>query len=431
FDGQWIVQNSSYDSKGNLHQVSDPRVGNEPLQMTTRMYDHLNRLTQTEHPVFGITQFGYHYANGQLTIATTSPTGTRSVTKDASGKVVRAEDPGGSLHYRYYSHGGVKSVVFHPNGASAVQLNYSTYDPYGRQISFTDLNAGTTEYEYNALGELIWQKTASGVETTFQYNLLGQITTRTGEEGTTHYHYGTRNENGELVNHIKSIDGFAGNKTTYAYNSWGQLTQIVEDNGGQFTTHYTYNASGDINRISYPSGLILHQVYNQRGYLDEINYGSDHLPIYRTLSTNGKGQITAFRRSGSPLQSTISYTNGYPTAYVTPGIQDYHLSWDYPKGLLTSRTDSRAGINKVETFSYDMLHRLTATQISGGPTVGATYDPNGNLIKKTDVGDFHYDPQKRPALIQVNNLATTSTSPHHQNISYTPFLQPENITEKS
>src|SRR5690606_22686555 len=246
-----------------------------------------------------------------------------------------------------------------------------------------------------------------------------------------HYHYGTRNENGELVNHIKSIDGFAGNKTTYAYNSWGQLTQIVEDNGGQFTTHYTYNASGDINRISYPSGLILHQVYNQRGYLDEINYGSDHLPIYKTLSTNGKGQITAFRRSGSPFQSTISYTNGYPTAYVTPGIQDYHLSWDYPKGLLTSRTDSRAGINKVETFSYDMLHRLTATQISGGPTVGATYDPNGNLIKKTDVGDFHYDPQKRHALSQVNNLATTSISPHHQNISYTPFLQPENITEKS
>lgn len=431
FDGQWIVQNSSYDSKGNLHQVSDPRVGNEPLQMTTRMYDHLNRLTQTEHPVFGITQFGYHYANGQLTIATTSPTGTRSVTKDASGKVVRAEDTGGSLHYTYYSHGGVKSVVFHPNGASAVQLNYSTYDPYGRQISFTDLNAGTTEYEYNALGELIWQKTASGDETTFQYNLLGQITTRTGEEGTTHYHYGTRNENGELVNYIKSIDGFAGNKTTYVYNSSGQLTQIVEDNGGQFTTHYTYNASGDINRISYPSGLILHQVYNQRGYLDEINYGSDHLPIYKTLSTNGKGQITAFRRSGSPLQSTISYTNGYPTAYVTPGIQDYHLSWDYPKGLLTSRTDSRAGINKVETFSYDMLHRLTATQISGGPTVGATYDPNGNLIKKTDVGDFHYDPQKRHALIQVNNLATTSISPHHQNISYTPFLQPENITEKS
>lgn len=75
---------------------------------------------------------------------------------DATGKVVSATDPGGTIVYAYYSHGNPKTITA-PDG-SVVSM---TYDDCGRQASLTDPDAGTiTCYTYNAYGELVNQKDA-------------------------------------------------------------------------------------------------------------------------------------------------------------------------------------------------------------------------------------------------------------------------------
>ena len=71
------------------------------------------------------------------------------------GKVVEASDPGGTIHYSYYSNGNPKEIIAPDN--SRVLM---TYDEYGHQTSLTDPDAGTTTYDYNAFGELKGQTDA-------------------------------------------------------------------------------------------------------------------------------------------------------------------------------------------------------------------------------------------------------------------------------
>ncbi len=298
--------------------------------------------------LLGTTTNSYSYAGGHLTVTTSSPSDTSSQTTDAAGMLTAATNNGGTLNYTYYSHGGLRTVS---NGSVALTTN--TYDEYGRQTALTDVNAGTTEYEYDALGQLVWQENAAGDETTMLYNVLGQVTTRTGVEGVTSYLYGTSNSGGEIKNSIKTVTGFAETSSSYTYNTLGQLITLVENNDGNHTTSYTYNAIGEVSTVTYPSGLVIANQYNDRGYLDEIKHVPSTGPsivLYKTDAVNGRGQVTQYKRADNTVTSNISYAHGFPTAYTTAGIQDYELVWDYQKGNVTSRKDARAIVNKTETF---------------------------------------------------------------------------------
>ncbi len=419
---QWSIQTQSYDAKGNVHIAAEPHFSWETYNTVTHSYDDYNRIGSVQHSAFGTTTHTYSYSGGKLTVTATSPTGTTSQTTDAAGMLTAATDNGGTLNYTYYSHGGLKTVS---NGS--VNLTTNEYDAYGRQTKLTDLNAGVTEYSYDALGQLTWQKTAKGDETALEYNLLGQVTTRTGVEGITTYTYGTTNGSGEIKNRIKTVSGFAGTSTSYSYNLLGQLTQLTENNNGSHTTGYTYNDIGDISTVSYPSGLVIANTYNARGYLDEIKHGGT--VIYKTSTTNGLGQVTEYKRANGGITSNISYANGFPTAYTTTGIQDYQLVWDYQKGTLTSRKDARTTINKTETFTYDNLQRLTGANVSGGTSISTAYAPGGNITSKTDAGAYSYHSTKIHAVTSVTNPAPAPIPTLQQDITYTPFMQAETVEE--
>jgi RHS repeat-associated protein len=297
-----------------------------------------------------------------------------------------------------------------------------------------------TTYLYDAFDQLTKQINSKGQISTMNYNVLGQIISRTETTSqpetdvTTSYIYGTTNTSGESKNMIKEVAGFtANNKTTYVYDGFGRVQSMTEtvDNVGH-TTSFTYNNFGDVITTTYPSQLVISNEYNINGYLTNIKNGSTSL--YSTTAMNGQGQITDYLKGNK--SSNIQYTNGFPTKYETLAassstfIQKLSMVWDYQKGNLTSRSDERGTI-KTESFSYDNLNRLTGSSISG--TSGAfstTYHPNGNIDTKTDAGIYSYHPTKLNAVIGVTNPAPASPIPlMQQDITYTPFMQPEKVQE--
>lgn len=425
--GGTIIQSQTYDAKGNIKTSTQPYKSGETYITTTNGYHpDFNWLVSVDQGARGATSMAYAYSAGVLTLTATAPTGTSSKITDASGKLISATDNGGTLTYSYYNHGGLNQVK-----KDNVTIISNEYDIYGRQTKLIDANAGTTTYDYDALGQLASQTNAKGptYTHTMAYNLLGQVTTRTGPEGTTSYIYGSSNSGGESKNQIKQITGFAsGNQTNYSYDALGRATSVIEKiDAADHTTSYSYNNFGDVITTTYPSGLAVTNVYDTNGYLSKIQgAGTD---IYTTGAMNGQGQVMTYSL-GNGKSSTNTYVNGFPTKFETSGIQDLNMVWDYQKGNLASRNDARAAVNKTESFTYDNLNRLTGSTINGvAGSFSTTYISNGNIATKTDAGSYSYHATKFNAVTGVTNPSPSPIPLQQQDISYTAFMQPEVISE--
>ncbi|MCF0075688.1 FG-GAP-like repeat-containing protein [Dyadobacter sp. CY261] len=427
FDNGTIEANTVYDAKGNIYSQEQPHKTNEPYIININSFDNFNRPSSVNNGALGTTTFGYSYTAGSVTVTTTTPSGKSYKTTDVAGLVTEANDSGGTLSYTYFSHGGLKEVK-----NEGVSTTTSEYDEYGQQTKLFDVNAGTTSYTYNAFGELVGQTNPKGGAYTLNYDVLGRITTRvggSGTEGTTTTEYYNETTSGTSKGKVKKITGFAtNNNTLYEYNNRGLLQKVTEtiDNVSH-VTNYTYNVYGDVLTTTYPSGLVISNSYTSNGYLNTISGAGTTL--YTTSSINGQGQVTGYGK-GNGKSSTISYTNGFVTAYTTAAVQDYQLVWDYQKGNLTSRRDARSSVNRTETFLYDELDRLTSAKVGTGTAFTATYAANGNISSKKDLGGYHYDNPRLNAVTGFDN--PTGVIPvRDQNITYTAFNQPDSVKENN
>lgn len=425
FGGQWVTQEQTYDSKGNVISSTQPFKSGESYLTTNSTYDGFNRLASVSNATGTIT-YSYSYLNGELTTQTTNAANqVRSVVTDATGKTIRSVDSGGTLHHTYNSN---DKIIETKLGSTIIST--MKYDAYGRQTELVDKNAGTTTYEYDALSQIVKQTNPKG-QTTMTYNLLGQDLTRTGPEGTTSYEYypsGTA-----AVNKVKKITSFtSGNTQDFTYNNLGRvLTEAETIDGSTHTVSYEYNANGDVTKTTYPSGFETKHAYDSNGFLSTIKNGAENVTLYTSTAMNGLGQITAYSL-GNGKSSANTYTNGFPTKFETSGVQNLVLSWNYASGNLTSRNDARPTVNKTETFTYDNLNRLLTAAITGvsGSAITTSYAPNGNISTKTDAGAYEYHASMINAMTAISNPSSV-VSTNTQDIAYNSFRQPISIKENN
>jgi RHS repeat-associated protein len=332
-----------------------------------------------------------------------------------------ATDYGGTLSYTYSSQGNLLQVKL---GATVVTTN--VYDEQGRQKQLTDPNAGTTQYEYDALGQLAKQTNASGQLTTTVYDKLGRSTTRTGAEGTTTYEYFGSGQ-GVSTGKLKKITGFtSGNVEEYTYDNKGRVATKKETiDGTAHTISYGYDGYGRVNLTTYPSGLAVQSLYDASGQLTQLKQSTGTV-LYTNTGMNGLGQTTSYSM-GNGKSSTNSYYFGTPTKFYTAGLQDLRFEWNYQSGNLSSRNDVLK--TKSESFTYDNLNRLTGVNRSGQSAFATEYLANGNIKSHDNYLNFYtYDAVRTNAVIsQSNRSSQVSSAP--QNITYTPYYQPDYIGE--
>ncbi|MEZ4909938.1 MAG: FG-GAP-like repeat-containing protein [Saprospiraceae bacterium] len=433
FEGQTIAQSDVYDHRGNIYKTVAPSKAGEPTLSTTHTFDVAHteqriKSSTTNVAAFGTTTYAYAYDQGMETTTITAPDGKVTSTKaDASGKVVQTTDSHGTtLDYTYYSHGGLKDVK-----RGDTTLVSITYDSYHRKESQTDISAGTTTYAYDAYGRLTSETNARGQTTTMTYDVYDRLQTVTRPEGTTTYEYWPAGSGytGKSFK-LQRVTGHAGDLHEMHYDIYGRvISEQVTIDGTQYITSTEYDGLDRLYRRTLPSGLVLQYHYDVYSNLKRISGGgTDYVTVNEV---NGRGQITKYTL-GDGKQSVHTYYHGIPTRYgTTDGSYHINMEWDYHNGNLRKRWDDTG--NK-DTMVYDDLDRLlrwhTTHAIGGMHSDTMVYASNGNILKKSDVGTYTYDPTRIHAVVEITNAyGVIKDAPQH--ITYTSFLQPDTITEGS
>ncbi|MBI2967680.1 MAG: DUF559 domain-containing protein, partial [Bacteroidetes bacterium] len=425
---QNIITLQTFNNKGQPATSSLPHYSGGSQEVTTYDYDDFGRI-ETEQNSAGTKTYSYSASSGQYTITVTDIAGhTSSVTTDASGKtVIASDDNGTTLTYTYYSNGQPKEIKL-----GAETLATMEYDEYARQTKLVDANAGETEYEYNAFGELTGQEDAKGnIYQNITYDLLGRITSK--EEGTGNFYTYTYVPSGNGINQVQTITAPNGTLQNFSYDNLGRLKTSTETIDGQnYSTAYTYNNFNYISEIQYPSGFAVKREYDSKGYLKYVRKKSDNSLIWEGTEMNPLGQYSKYSQ-GNTVMKKFYNDFGMPTQYKTylpdettaANIQDYEFDWNLPTGNLNWRTDNIKNI--TETFTYDNLNRLKKAEVTGQPFVNMTYEDNGNIAFHSELGSYVYSPTAPNAVEKI----WCGNAPYlpQQDITNTPFNKTEKITQ--
>jgi RHS repeat-associated protein len=157
----------AYDVKGNLLQIDEDGDAGTDTDITSFVYDSLNRLTQRTEADGTVTEFEYDFQGNRVA---RSVGGVRTSfindNNDTSGlsRVLQERDPGGAIDATYtYGHAllamdrGGSDSIFHTDALGSVRALSSpagaltdtySYDAYGNIV----LNTGTTNNEYRFAG---------------------------------------------------------------------------------------------------------------------------------------------------------------------------------------------------------------------------------------------------------------------------------------
>ncbi len=232
--GNLIIANNVYDGSSRLlKESSEPHyssVSLQPTYLTTKFtyFDKYLRITKketflktnantpaytnqnifTDYTYSPITQdfsvnYGFHPKIETLTDNTFKRI---SKTYNGAGQLVNIknhsaeapENPGGIstvstdyqiTEYNYSSNGNPNSVTLFSTQNTTPIIHTFNYNAIGAQTQLTDPSAGTINYKYNTLGELIQKDDANGTWY-YNYDNIGRLTFKTGStSGLTTYQY--------------------------------------------------------------------------------------------------------------------------------------------------------------------------------------------------------------------------------------------------
>lgn len=161
------------------------------------------------------------------------------------------------------------------------------------------------------------------------------------------------------------------------------------------------------------SGIVLTNIYNVNGYLEEIKYGS--VTLWKLNSENSYGQPLNYSigNLANSLTVALTYDEYGRLKTKTTGQMKQTYVYDNASGNLLSRDYRVSGApgGLTESFSYDNLNRLTGSQVTGAGLMSVTYSPDGNINTKTDAGSYTYDPSQQNAVTAITgNNGTISLS---------------------
>jgi hypothetical protein len=137
-----------------------------------------------------------------------------------------------------------------------------------------------------------------------------------------------------------------------------------------------------------------------------ISDDSNYAYFYQALEMNPYGQVSKYL-DGTGMVTQNSYDISGRLSHIQTGfnqdnpIRELHFTYDTLNNL-KNREDKMLGVS--QNFTYDNLNRIsmvdTTTKIDS-TTLSMEYDILGNIIHKSDVGEYTYDPAKPHQVIKA------------------------------
>ncbi len=347
-----------------------------------------------------------------------------------SSTTVRLGSEGVNYYETNYEYGDWGSLA-KLTDASGVEARYE-YDAQGNITKATQNYVnGTynalypdedvaTSYTYDKVGNLISETDASGVETRYEYNYLGQLVETcqnfqngehtsadaSDEDIVTAYSY-------DLFGNVLSETDVLNNASTYLYDARGQLYRATDALGN--ATNYAYDAVGDLVSVTTPdpdgsggpkTSSITHYTYNGLGQCTSVtlNYQDG---VHDSNDDADEDVITAYTYDGLGNVLTLTDSVGNTTEWTYDALGRVETEsneanatsreYDYDDlGRLVEYTDYSG---RVTTYEYDALGRETEENwLNSQQTVIYTceyeYDELGNLLSASDDAatyEYEYD----------------------------------------
>jgi RHS repeat-associated protein len=414
FDGKKIFTDIEYNARGQVWRTSDPYFQGETQLWTTNTYDALGRVIKKVMPDNSEVTINY---NG-LTISTTGPGNNyQSRTLDHTGNIVKVSNLLKLNSVYSYNSAGNLVKITKPGGDEITM----EYDILGNRTKLVDPELGTITSKYNGFGELVRETDAKSQTMYMEYDALGRLKKRTEKEGVTQWVYDTQPKG---IGKLTSVSGPNGISQLVEYDEFGRVSNQSEIiDGITYTTATTYDAYSRVDKITYPKYphdpyfFVVEHKYNQYGYLEKVK-DVNGTEFWTAQKMNARGQLEQVKY-GYNLQSTFTYNTltGTVQNIKTPGIQDWSYTFN-SLGNLMQRKDNSRGL--TEDFGYDIYNRLEKVLKNGTQSLAMTYDKDGNILTKSDVGKYIYDSGNK-TVVSIEAYPGTIYNYEQQNITYTSF----------
>jgi len=379
--------------------------------------------------------------DGQNTVVTDQAGKIRRSVIDGLGQLARVDEPDKdsgqlddtndqpiqSTNYTYNALGNLTNV------AQGGQTRTFLYTSLGRLASSTNPESGTINYLYDENGNLIQkidpriQANQTHITTTYEYDALNRIKTRTYNDGTPDvtYTYDTVSPNGK-----GRLAAISSSVSTNSYNEYDPMGRVrsagVLISGQLYTSAYEYDPAGHLKKVTYPSGNAVNYVYdnagransvtgnlgaggNSRNYSSGISYDAagrmrqeqlgTTIPLYNKLFYNSRGQLAEIREGTTPDDTSWqrgAIINFYDTCWGMCWDPNTQTGSSMPinngnlrvQQLFIPRHDG-AGYDTdnpyifTQGYDYDALNRLHSVDESNSLQVPAwrqqySYDRFGN-----------------------------------------------------
>ncbi len=380
------VRRSMVDGLGRLRRVDEPDAGGalgstaSPVQPTSYNYDVLGNLTTVTQGSQTRT-FTYDSLSRLRTVVNPESGTTTNQYDDNGNVIVKTDARGVSAHYEYDSVNRVKRIWYNGSSSTTATTHNSPALPAGvgasdEVKSFYDsetLPGGAPSYSRgSAIGRLVAQTYSTGSNGDyFAYDVLGRSTLKIQQTGAVNYQMSaTYNLSGA----INTLTYPSGRTVTHTYDQVGRLITL-SGNLGDGTTR------------TYSSGIL----YSPIGGLVKEQFGTT-TPIYNKLFYNSRGQLAEIRES-------TSYTGPTDTTWDRGAIINNYSTLCTGVCSGSSMSDNNGNLRKQEIhipsqtmrwqeFDYDSLNRLNWSRevLNGGAEQwkqAFTYDRWGNRTINT------------------------------------------------
>ncbi|GEB65063.1 type IV secretion protein Rhs [Sinomonas atrocyanea] len=382
-----------YDTAGHRTTLTDPSG-----RTTTTAYDAAGRKTGTTYSDGTTPPETFTYTPTGLEATTADGTGTTTSTYDSLGRLTGQTNSNGQTAAYTYDLAGHLTAIAYPNGKTITRA----YDDAGRLTAITDWNGHTTAFAPDADGNTTSTAYANGVTAAASFDAAGRITgiTDTGPGNTAlgSFTY-TRDTAGNITGETNT-----GGQTGYTYTSLNQLK-------GTASGAYTYDPTGNPTTLangatltydtaSQPATFTVNGNQTSLTYDAQGNRASGPGPNGTTASytwdeasrlTDATGSSATYSADG--LRSSRTPAGGDTARYAWDmhGIMPLMLTDGTVSYLYDDSGNPLEQIDPEGTALYFQHDRYGSTRLltdaAGNAAASYTYDPYGNLIKKTGAAD--------------------------------------------
>lgn len=373
--GTGLTEITTYNAFGERLQVTDHSAGLKDV-VTRYQYDRRGLLSQRIRDVGGIHQsVGMQYdAFGRIAQEWDGRQGVTRYEWSKRGERVFTENRTGGQERLFYDAFGRALNVYGPD-----YYTY-TYDDKTQTLALQHGAVSTVTTQFNAFGDTVRITDGKGQITTYQYDARGLVAHVDAPE------HSTLDDEYDAAGRLTFQVDAAGHARRFTYDAAGHmLTRVVDPDGLNITTTYTYDAIGRQVQL-VDAGRCTTFSYDFQGHLRETCLDPEGLNLVTTFTYNDFGYLVReVRHNPDGLDRVTAYTQDalgrIETSTLDPDGLSLTTSYTYDANdNLTSQTDAN---HHTTHFVYDASNQLRFRVDAGGVVTMHCYSQWGLVMQTT------------------------------------------------